>query len=120
MSSSQPSQQMVEMKKEHSQGGRTASVELGKDMWDSPRAVGPLHNVNIAQYLLLATIRVATYYKICVLFFHLSYIYHSSFGFKQNIDAKELQATKFNFVIFSQISPCIKNRILAFYVSIPV
>ena len=44
-----------------------------------------LHNVLFVQYLLLATEQVGTYFKSCILLYHLTYIYPNSFGCEQNI-----------------------------------
>ena len=43
-----------------------------------------LHNALFVQYLLLATEQVGSYFKSCVLLYHLTYIYPSLFGCEQN------------------------------------
>ena len=43
-----------------------------------------LHNALFVQYLLLATEQVGSYFKSCVLVYHLTYIYPNSFGCEQN------------------------------------
>ena len=45
----------------------------------------PMHNVLFVQYLLLATEQVGSYFKSCILLYHLTYIYSNSFGCEQNI-----------------------------------
>ena len=43
-----------------------------------------VHNALFVQYLLLATEQVGSYFKSCVLVYHLTYIYPNSFGCEQN------------------------------------
>ena len=54
--------------------------------WEGHMEKGPaVHNVLFVQYLLLATEQVGSYFKSCILLYHLTYIYPNSFGCEQNI-----------------------------------
>ena len=54
----------------------------------------PLHNVLFGQYVFLPTKQAETYLKIYVLMYHLTYIWTSLFGWKENLIFKETKSLK--------------------------
>ena len=69
-----------------------------------------MHNVLFVQYLLLATEQVGSYFKSCILLYHLTYIYPYSFGCEQNILWIFSWASNSKFVILPLLCPCIRYR----------